>query len=72
MNISTHMTSQCKWDKARIDCTRGGKDSSEQITWENAWDRCFQVFLEHAAYREIILFVKCSKSQHKHKQDSML
>jgi len=66
------MTSQYKWDKARIDYIRGGKDSSEQITLENARNRCFQVFLEHAACREMTLFVKSSKSQHEHKQGSML
>lgn len=47
------MASQYKWDKARIDTMRGGQDSSEQMTLENPWDRCFQIFLEHTAYRDM-------------------
>ena len=50
---------------------KSGKDSSIQITLENAWDKYFQFLLEHATDSEIILFVKCSKSQQEHKRRSM-
>lgn len=72
INISVLMASQYKWDKARIDYMRGGQDSSEQITLENPWDGCFQIFLEHTAYRDMTLLVKCNGSQHEEWQGSML